>query len=40
MLEKLMNGTRAVLTRPELAIGLLLAALMVVAVRSQEETES
>jgi hypothetical protein len=39
LLETLMNGTRTVFQKPELATGLLLAALMVVAVRSREETE-
>ena len=38
LLQRLINGTRTVLRRPELAVGLLLAALMVVAVRSREET--
>ena len=39
LLQKLTNGTRTVLQRPELAVGLLLAALMVVAVRSRGEVE-
>jgi len=38
LLEKVVRGTRTVFSRPELASGLLLAALIVVAIRSSEET--
>ncbi|MGI8910568.1 MAG: hypothetical protein ACR2JR_08445 [Rubrobacteraceae bacterium] len=37
LLDKVVSGTRIVLSRPELASGLLLAALVVVAFRSSEE---
>ncbi len=39
LLDKVVRGTRTVFSKPELASGLLLAALVVVAFRSSEEAE-
>lgn len=39
LLQKLMDGIRTVLTGPGLAVGLLLAALMMAAVGSGEEAD-